>query len=146
MSTTQVAVVALALLIGLGICAWAKAGQLPLGRLANVIRWTGLGMASVLSIFTLLAIVGWTAPDATDRMSPSDRALVEPPIDASFVCGSIPFARVLEIHIDTSRPRVRFRCGISHFGMFAMSGVSECIGGYWNVGGVFDTYTGDRPC
>lgn len=146
MSATGIAAVFIVPCMGLCVLVWARVDRVLGGWKARTVRWTGAVVALILSVFTLLAAAGWIAPDAADRLPAAQRDLVEPAIQASVVCGRMPFARVLNIDIDPTRLRTEFSCGIGYFGLFRVSGVSECIGGHWTVGGVLDVYNSEAPC
>ena len=104
-----------------------------------------LAVASgVFLLLAGLAIAGWAAPDAFDRLSVEERRAVGPALAASPECGILPFARVVDVSVAQTAERglvLRYSCGLTPVGLPRFTNEAHCADGQWTGPGLREQWS-----
>ena len=100
--------------------------------------------SGVFLLLAALAVAGWAAPDAFDRLSAPERRAIGPALAATPECGTLPFARVVDVTVTRSAKGglvLRYSCGLTPVGRPRFTNEAHCVDGQWTGPGFRDPWS-----
>jgi hypothetical protein len=146
--TTAFGLFAMAFLVPLAAGSlWYLARERARGQVVRFMRLV-LWLSVTFLVGSGLVLAGWLWPDEYDRLTAEERRAIGPALRSSWECGTVPFARVVDVSINRTPGRqvvLKYTCGVTPFGLPRFHNEATCgSAGLWHVPGVLDVqYVGD---